>query len=233
MNVGALVKLWQKIALAAGGVFALFATRRKPDDDDAPPDVDDTTPTPPDGISPPPRPFNGIAFAVGDDPTWPLATTHKRGREVAYLDVDGTMHGNGSRRFGAHRKGPPAHAHQGVDLYANVHDAVIATEGGRITGLFNTFHLGTGAVVLVTDSGLTIVYGEIGRGTWADFGITKGMRVSKGQPLARVEKNSAGTWMLHFETYSGSFSTNDPPKSALLDPTLYLLTAAADESELA
>jgi hypothetical protein len=233
---GALVKLWHKIAIGLASVGAIFAASKpkppKPPgggvDPTPDPDDEDAGPSSPGLVVPLPKPWKGIPFAVGDDPVWPLQTTHARGHQVPYVDVDGRTHGNGSRRFGAFRKGPPAHDHQGVDLYCNVGDRVLACEAGKITGLWNTFHLGTGAVVLVTDSGITIVYGEIGPGTWNMFGIVKGQRVSKGQPIAAIAKNSAGTWMLHFETYAGAFSTNDPPKSALLDPTLYLLEALHD-----
>lgn len=238
---GALVKLWQKLTLAGAGLVALFAVGKRPtpakpggDDEPAPPpEDDDAGPEPPGLVVPLPRPWKGIPFAVGDDPVWPLKTSHARGHQVPYVDVDGKTHGNGARRFGAYRKGPPAHDHQGVDLYCNVGDVVVACEAGKITGLWNTFHLGTGAVVLVTDSGTTIVYGEIGPGTWKGFGIVKGQRVAKGQTLATVQKNSAGTWMLHFEMYAGAFSTNDPPKAALLDPSLYLLHALFDSEDAA
>jgi murein DD-endopeptidase MepM/ murein hydrolase activator NlpD len=224
------VKLWQKIGLAVGGVLALF-TVAKPKGDGVPSgdDDDDATPKDPIMTDAQPKPYNGIAFAVGDHPTWPLLTAHKRGREVPYLDTAGKMHGNGSRRFGAHRKGPPAHAHHGIDLYATVGDPVVATEPGTISGLWKTFHLGTGAVVLVTDSGLTLVYGEIGPDTWKQFGLAKGQRVVRGQRLATVQPNNAGTFMLHLEIYAGAFATNDPPTSALLDPTVYLLEARANE----
>lgn len=217
-----LMRLWQKLAIGAAAIVAAFASSKpREESDDVPPDPKTPPPPPPDDERAP-RPWKGTPFAVGAEPTWPTRTTHARGLEVPYIGVDGSKHGNLSRRFGADRGD---HWHQGIDLYTKVGDPVVAMESGTVTGLWNTFHLGTGAVVLVTDSGLTIVYGEIGPGTWKHYGITKGQRVVKGQPLATVQPNTAGTWMLHLETYAGAFSTNDPPKASLLDPTIYLLDA--------
>jgi murein DD-endopeptidase MepM/ murein hydrolase activator NlpD len=226
-----LVRLWQKIALGVAGVAALFSVGKKggnvSNDDD---DDDDTDHGPGGGggsNDAAPQSVKGIPFAHGDVPIWPTLSTHARSREVPYIDVNGGKHGNLARRFGAKRTD---HWHHGIDLYTNVHDPVVAMESGTITGLHKTFHLGTGAVVLVTDSGMTIVYGEIGPNTWKEFGIAKGMHVAKGQRLARVEPNTGGkgTFMLHLETYAGAFSTNDPPVSAILNPTAYLLEARAN-----
>ena len=178
-----------------------------------------------------PRQVKGVPFALGGKrPVWPVISSSSRGNEVAYADINGDPHGNWERRFGANRDD---HTHAGVDLYANNGDILVATENGTIIGA-QTFHLGTDALLLQTDSGIVILYGEADPKSWKEFGIAKGSRVRAGQPIARVGC-MVGTWkncdshMLHLETYIAGTEQNKrwtgSPPFGLLDPTRYLLRA--------
>lgn len=181
----------------------------------------------------------GVPFAVGGNGlTWPTVSKNKRRMEVPYVDVVGKIHGNAARRFGAKREDKPYDRHHaGIDLYADAGDLLLAMEDGVITELTPTFNLGTGKVLLATDSGVTLNYGEVAPHSWNEFGVKEGARIFKGSPIARVGDmvNNKGehSAMLHFETYAGSVSTNEswpynsPAPQGLLNPTLYMLRAKA------
>lgn len=182
-----------------------------------------------------PRPkMQGVPFAAGSmAPRWPIAlSSNSRWREVSYLDVNGQVHGRGARRFVAPRSGG-ARRHAGIDLFANGGDTVVAPESGVIfadQNFLNTIP-GDDALLLRTDSGLVLLFGEIVANSYRDFGLRLGDRVTKGRPIARVGVTSNGSHMLHFETYRGSATRNypwfvgKPPPAKLLDPTDYLLRA--------
>lgn len=181
----------------------------------------------PRGLPPAPGP---APFAEGAPcPVWPLLS--KRERVVSYRAQDGKMVGNAARRFGAPRSSDGAQRkHAGIDLYADVGDIVVATEDGVVTGIRSFFH-GTDALYLCTDSGVTVNYGEIAKGSPREFGISERTRVRAGQPLGRVGLMSGGSHMLHLEIYRGCVDKNTPwwanraPPQNLLDPTDYLLRA--------
>lgn len=177
-------------------------------------------------VGPQPQLFKGVPFATGGEcPRWPLVSPRKK--VVSYKTVNGTTVGNWARRFGASRD---SRYHAGIDLYANVGDAVVAMEAGTVVAL-RTFYHGSWALFLCTDSGITLNYGEVAKGSWKNFGVGVGSRVVAGQPLARVALMSGGSHMLHFETYRGCVKRNWPwykskgPPSALINPTKYLLRA--------
>jgi murein DD-endopeptidase MepM/ murein hydrolase activator NlpD len=190
-----------------------------------------------------PYPMPKLAFGVpftqgGPNPKWPTVSKNSRRMEVPYIDVKGKTHGNGARRFGAKREDTPFDRHHaGIDLYADAGDLLLAAEDGVITELTKTFNLGTGKLLLATDSGITLNYGEVAPNSWNEFGVKEGGRVLRGAPIARVGDmvNNKGehSSMLHIESYNGSVKTNEqwpynsPAPEGLLNPTLYLLRAKA------
>ncbi len=195
-----------------------------------------------------PVPKTSVAFASGGErPVWPLVTNDDDKLQVSYEDVRGLWHGRWGRHMGAKRKStdPDTGAtyqrvHVGVDLFADPGDVVMTPESGEVIAAL-PFYKGTGAVYVLTDSGIVVNLGEIALGSWKDFGIGSGVdlgtRVLAGQPVARVGKSDDGSHMLHVETYAADVTTdeirqgrlrwiagNDPP-AKLLDPTRYLVRA--------
>ena len=176
--------------------------------------------------APPPK-SKGVSFARGASaPLWPLKSTHRYADRLSYLDVNNKLHGNGARMFGA-KRGSKTRRHAGVDLYAEPGDLVIATEDGTISAMYHFYH-GAYALLVCTDTGITINYGEVKKDSWKEFGLKKGDRVRKGEPIARIGVMSGGSHMLHFETYRGCVKRNerwfqDRSPKTLLDPTDYLL----------
>jgi murein DD-endopeptidase MepM/ murein hydrolase activator NlpD len=169
---------------------------------------------------------------------WPVrSTTSKYGRVVACKDSSGKTYGNGSRRFGAKRPDEPDPAeerrwHCGVDLGGKPGDMVVACQSGTVVEL-QSFHLGTWALMIQNDEhGLVFSYNEVAKGSWAEFGVGKGSRVSGGQPIARVGLMGKNSSMLHFEIYqTGTRRTYSWPQGSsrpekLRDPTKYLLYVA-------
>ncbi len=136
-----------------------------------------------------------------------------------------------SREFAALRGGGTRH-HAGVDLTAKYGDVVVATEDGRLVAKQSFNGPKAVALLLETDSGRVILYGEIAPNSWRSFGLSIGSRVVAGQPVGWVGINPGGSQMLHFELYRKGTRSNkrwmvgDAPPSALIDPTQYLDAAA-------
>jgi murein DD-endopeptidase MepM/ murein hydrolase activator NlpD len=180
---------------------------------------------------PPPKPM-GAPFAGGPArPKWPVGPSHnKNWGKVSYRDVNGTMHLNGARAFGASR-GERRHA--GIDLYGNPGDLVIAPESGVLVSdqNFLTTIPGDDALMMQGDSGTVLLFGEIKANGFQEFGLQLGSRVQKGQPIGRIVQTANGSHMLHFETYAQGTTKNkkwfvgQAPPAGLLDPTEYLLRA--------
>ena len=172
--------------------------------------------------------IENIPFAEGaSNPAWPLIS--KKNKIVSYKKTDGKYVGTAGYSFGRPRSNGER-IHVGIDLWANDNDIVVATESGTIVGIQG--FLGPVKAMLVQgDSGLVQLYGEIEDGSWNEFGLKKGSRVERKQPIARIGKNSAGTQMLHFETYTEGTTKNitlkkgAEPDSRILNPTKYLLLA--------
>lgn len=195
------------------------------------------TPPPPLLTFPLPVEAFDVLFARGiSRPLWPIAdSTNARKWEVPYYDVNKQPHGNVLRRFGAPRSGEkgPRH-HAGIDLYANAGDTVRAMESGTIVAT-QTFLGGTHAILQATDTGLTILYGEVAPNSWKDFNVMPGSRVVRGSPIAKVgliQKPGGGSsHMLHLETYAQGVTKNmqwfdgESPPAELRNPTLYALQA--------
>lgn len=166
---------------------------------------------------------------------WPVITGDSRYGQVGYVDVNGDGHGNLSRRFGASRDD---HRHAGVDLYANNGDLVVAMSDGIVVDT-QSFHLGSWAI-LVQHKGAVILYGEVEKNSWEEFGVGIGSHVKRGQPIARVacmqgSGKNCTSHMLHLETYREGTTQNQRwtkqiPPPALLDPTYMLLSAAPGEA---
>ena len=159
-------------------------------------------------------------LAAGDpSPVWPLLDLRPRFAPDSFMRPRG-------------KKTPRYHA--GVDMPAPRGTVVVAPESGRVIKL-QTFN-GPNAHALLMESdatGITINLGEVEPGSWSEFGVDKGSKIFAGQPVARVGINPEGGEMLHFETYApgtrktSSWYVGEPPPPSLLDPTDYVLRAAA------
>lgn len=169
-----------------------------------------------------------IPFAAGSpNPMWPIVTNHDKKFVVSYRTVTGRYEGNGSRRFMVDRDGGGRY-HAGVDLYGNPDDPIIAMESGTVINHYHFYH-GSYALFVQCDSGLVINYGEVKKDSWKEFGLSKGSKVKKGHPIARVGLMSGGSHMCHFETYMPPTDQNKKyhggDAGPLLNPTYYLLLA--------
>lgn len=159
------------------------------------------------------------ALAVGDpSPVWPIAGVKPK------FAIDSFMR----------PRGDGARYHAGIDMNSGVARGtlVVATEPGRVVALQGFNGPTAVALLLETDTGLVLNYGEIEPDSWLEFNVAKGSRVAKGQPLARIGRNPEGGTMLHFETYTAGtrktwkWYTGEPPPAALLNPTAYVSLAA-------
>jgi len=180
----------------------------------------------------------GVKFAHGDpNPVWPVKSSDPRGCMVSYLDVNGKVHGTEFQRFLGPRG--TTRYHIGHDCIANYRDVVVAPETGTVIKI-NQFVEGTDAVWIQTNTNLTMILGEVEKGSPEKYGIKVGSKVSKGQPVARVGTfafaQAVNMHMVHFEIYSGtvtkyqSWTDGGDKPPGLLDPTIYLLRAACKVS---
>ncbi len=185
-------------------------------------------------------------FAVGGDrPVWPLRTYDDAKLRVSYEDVREKWHGSWGRIFGAKRTstnddGSKYHrVHVGVDLFADPGDVVVAPEDGEVIAAL-PFYKGTGAVYILTNSGIIVNLGEVAEGSWTKYGIptgTKRVPVHAGDAVAKVGRSDDGSHMLHVETYTPDTTTDEirqgkmrwiagePGPANVLDPTRYLVRA--------
>ena len=181
---------------------------------------------------------NFVQFAQGDpNPVWPVKSSDPRGCMVSYIDIDGGVHGTEFQRFLAPRY--TFRYHNGHDCIANHLDVVVAPETGTVIKI-NQFVGTTVAVWIKTNTNLTMILGEVEKGSPEKYGIKIGSKVAKGQPVARVGTfdfaQAVNMHMVHFEVYSGTVTAYEkwmdggdkPP--GLLDPTMYLLRAACKTS---
>ncbi len=169
-------------------------------------------------------------YAVGDPhPLWMLPT------------VKPTLDIRRARSFGAkrpaHKQGQCLRYHGGVDLGAPFWSPVVAPESGTVTQTQTFFGPEAYALFLTTDTGIVLLMGEVWPDSWDEFGVHKGSRVNKGDPIARVGRSPGGGTMLHFEAYTlGTRRTEQwcrdaPPPPNLLDPTLYAQLAATNQGQ--
>lgn len=167
-----------------------------------------------------------IPFAAGSaNPLWPIVTNHNKKFVISYRTINKKIKGNGARRFMVDRGGNGRY-HAGVDLYGYPDDPIISMESGVITNYYHFYH-GSYALFVQCDSGLVINYGEVKKNSWKEFGLSKGSRVRRGQPIARVGLMSGGSHMCHFETYMPPQKKNTPYRGGdpgpLTNPTYYLI----------
>ena len=158
---------------------------------------------------------------------WPLVTTHRRGKEVAfqYQTKPSRYLGNRSRSFLADRANGSRY-HVGIDLYANHKDKVVACEDGIIINFYH-FYRSTYALI-VEHENVVINYGEVHKDSLKTNGLRKGDRVNAGQIIGFAGKMYKSS-MLHFEVYKNGtirnhrwLKRNSAPYN-LLNPTKYLL----------
>lgn len=183
-----------------------------------------------------------VPFADVGDPRWPLTAKSDPKLRVSYEDVRGLFHGKYGRHMGATRTSTNANGesykrvHVGVDLFAGDGDVVLATEPGTVLAAL-PYYKGTGALYVLTDSGIVVNYGELKMGSWKEFGIKAGQSVETGQRIARVGVSNDGSHMLHVETFRPETTVDeirrgdlrwiagDDPPPNVLDPTRYLVRA--------
>lgn len=173
--------------------------------------------------------IKNVPFAFGSPSSiWPIyKTTNPEWSKISYVTVENKVIGNPSRAFGALRE-DGARYHVGIDLYCNDDDICVGTENGVVVGIQGFLNI-TKALLIQTDSGIVLLYGEIKNNSWEEFNIKVGSRVKKGQQICRMGKNQKGTVMLHFETYqkgttkNSSWPAGTQPSPSILNPTKYLL----------
>ena len=138
--------------------------------------------------------------------------------------------------FGASRaKGERRHA--GVDLYALRGSVVLAPEAGLVVRSQRFNGPNAHALLIQLDSGPVVLLGEVEPNSWLKYKAGPGARVQAGQPVADVGINPGGDQMLHLEMYvSGTrknqrWYTGKQPPAALLNPTAYLKSASALDTD--
>lgn len=158
----------------------------------------------------------GLPEARGvKSPVWPLPAVTRKRYTFAWARSKGERH------------------HAGVDMYAPRGSTVVAPEAGVLVGSQRFVGPNSVALLLQTDSGIVILFGEVEPNSWRRHGLTDQSRVAAGQPVADVGINPGGDQMLHFETYVKGTRRNHRwykgslPPLPLLDPTAYLKTAEA------
>ena len=191
-----------------------------------------------------PAPQTSVEFAEGSNtPRWPLSTTKDPKLRVSYKDVRGLFHGRYGRHFSATRKSTDKETgvvyrrvHVGVDLFADDGDIVYAMEPGTVLATL-PYYKGLGAVYVLNDSGIIVNYGELRMGSWRTYDIAPGVKVTKGQAIAKVGNADDGSHMLHVETYRPETTVEEiragdlrwiageAPPDNILDPTRYLVLA--------
>lgn len=173
--------------------------------------------------------IKNVPFSIGSNSSiWPIyKTSNTQWATVSYVTTENKVIGNPARAFGAIRENG-ARYHVGIDLYCDDGDICVAAENGTVVGIQGFLNI-TKALLLQTDSGIVLLYGEIKNGSWDDFNIKVGTNVKKGQQICKIGKNQTGSAMLHFETYTKGTTKNsswpagtDAPQT-VLNPTKYLL----------
>ena len=154
----------------------------------------------------------------GSSPIWPLAHN------------DPKVATSGGKSIGASR--PNDRQHAGVDIIVKEGAIAVATESGKIVATNNWAGPDAKSLLLETDSGVVVNYGAVAPGSWKEFGVGKGTRVTAGQPIARVGRYPGGSAMLHLELYTSGTTKNEQwqhgeaPPDNLLNPTSYLQRAS-------
>lgn len=111
-----------------------------------------------------------------------------------------------SNDFGAYRRGPPVHTHQGNDLFAPMGAEVFAVEDGVVS--FTDGGLGGMGINLTTADGTRYYYAHL-----SSREVANGTRVTAGQLIARVGDSGnarGGATHLHFEWHPGGGGARNP-----------------------
>ena len=171
----------------------------------------------------------GVPFAEGgSNPLWPVVTNNVSRAKISYKKKNGKYEGNPARSFGFIRESGER-LHVGMDLYCNNQDPVICMEDGIVVDT-QGFLGPTKAILIQHNDGLVVLYGEVTDGSWGS--LKTGSKVSRGQQIATIGKNNAGTSMLHLETYrkgttkNYSWTQGTKPNDKILNPTKYILKAS-------
>lgn len=155
-------------------------------------------------------------------PLWPIASTDRK-----VTDDIGDC-----RPLAACKSGGGTRQHAGEDLPATPGTPIVAVDDGQIVRVFVGWYKGTDALLLQTDTGPVINYGEIEAGSTAALGLGPGSRVRRGQTIGAVGPFDH----LHIEAYaSGTRLTHQwpigtAPPAALRDVVPYLLAAGGVRS---
>ncbi|HBH34943.1 MAG TPA: hypothetical protein DDW45_00565 [Gammaproteobacteria bacterium] len=142
----------------------------------------------------------------------------------------------GGRKYGS-RRSNGTRKHAGCDLIAPKGTQVLAMDDGKVIRGPYHFYSGTYALEIKHSNGKVVRYGEIMKKVLP--GIRVGVRVARGQVIARVGRLRSGSSMLHLEIYKGTESgqltqagNKYKRRSDLINPTSILdaasLLAAAD-----
>jgi hypothetical protein len=195
----------------------------------------------------PPKALDGFEFAPATGLFYPLRSAKlPAGRGVYYLgNDDGTYGPSGKGSAGGAyflaNRGREGRKQTGIDVGIGALNAmVVATEAGTLVD-FVKLHEDAWNLVLQTDSGTVLVYGELDKGSLEDHGLKKGAHVAAGQPLGQLRKHQ-GEARLVFETYRKGtmgaipyypnategerLTQREDARRKLLNPTLYLLALA-------
>lgn len=172
-------------------------------------------------------PIESVPMARGAErPAWPIQGAAPRTTFKS------------SASFGAPRtSGDKDRWHVGIDIAAKRGDVVVAMEDGMLVCKGGTCEQGwmgpdAKAVLIQGDSGLVVLYGALIPGSYKEFGLGPGARVTRGQPIGRVGTYPAGSSMLHLETYAKGTTDNaswyqgKPAPPEVLNPTEYVRLAA-------
>lgn len=159
----------------------------------------------------------GVPQAVGaSSPCWPISGGKRR------VTTD----------FGKSRRDGTRY-HVGEDIPAPEGTTVRAMEPGVVLAWQGFNGPRAHALLVLHDSGITVMYGEVLPDSWNRLGVHVGDRVEQCQSIARVGVNPKGSTMLHLEVYAGRVMGNrrwyvgKPPPVDLRNPSDYLRRAAA------
>lgn len=136
------------------------------------------------------------------------ATPQLIARILSPFPVVGAAHY--SDDWGAPRHGPPAHRHEGTDIFAELGTPVIASADGVVSRMTTTGRLGGTSLRLTTTNGTFFYYAHLDR--FVD-GLANGDRVNGGDVVGFVGQtgNAAGTPPhLHYEIHPHGGAATSP-----------------------